>query len=199
MVDVDFVTTNPGKLREARAILRPFGVRVRWVRRELPELQADDLETVARGKAAALRRSRGYVLVEDAGLFVPSLQGFPGVYSAHVLRIWGFGPLLELLRRRPRSAFFRSVAVLRQGKRYRSFTGEVRGRISPRARGREGFGFDPIFVPNGSRRTFAEMAPSEKDRLSHRARSMRQVGEYLRTAARSRQAPRAPRSARRRR
>jgi len=179
VVDVAFVTTNRGKLREAREILKPYGVRVKWLRRSLPEPQADDLAEVARSKAVAVRGVRGYVLVEDSGLFVPSLQGFPGVYSAHFLRIWGFPPLLELLRRRRRAALFRSVAVLRRGRSCRTFVGEVHGSIARRAAGTNGFGYDPIFVPDGYRRTFGDLPPSVKDAVSHRARAMRQVGEFL--------------------
>lgn len=181
MVDVAFVTSNRGKFREAREILRPYGVRLKWVRRSLPELQADDLEEVARSKALSVRGHGGYVLVEDAGLFVPSLQGFPGVYSAHFLRIWGFPPLLELLRRRRRAAFFRCVAVLRRGRTTRAFVGEVQGSIARSPAGRHGFGFDPIFVPAGYRTTFAELPGSVKNALSHRSRAMVQVGEYLRS------------------
>jgi XTP/dITP diphosphohydrolase len=180
VVDVAFVTTNPGKFREARAILRPYGVRLRWVRRSLTEPQSDDLAEVARWKAAAVRGVRGFVLVEDAGLFVPSLQGFPGVYSAHFLRIWGFPPLLELLRHRPRAAVFRCVAVLRRGRTFRTFVGEVAGSIARRPSGRHGFGYDPIFIPTGHRATFAGLPESVKNGLSHRARAMGQVGEYLR-------------------
>jgi len=183
MIDVAFVTTNPGKFREARGILRPYGVRLRWVRRSLPELQADTLEEVARSKAQSVRASRGYVLVEDAGLFVPSLQGFPGVYSAHFLRTWGFPPLLELLRRRPRAAFFRCVAVLRRGRTTRAFVGEVHGSIARKPAGRHGFGYDPVFVPDGHRATFAQLPESVKNALSHRARAMIQVGEYLRSGS----------------
>lgn len=187
MVDVAFVTSNPGKFREAREILRPFGVRLRWLRQRLPEPQSDDLEEVARSKASAVRGVRGYILVEDSGLFVASLHGFPGVYSAHFLRIWGFPPILELLRRRPRAAVFRSVAVLRHGRTLRSFVGEVHGSIATRASGRQGFGYDPIFIPRGQRATFGRLPPDVKNAISHRARSMSLVGAHL---ARRRPRPR---------
>ena len=179
MVDVAFVTTNGGKFREAQAILRPYGVRLRWVKRALVEPQSDDLASVARWKAASVRGIRGYVLVEDSGLFVRSLHGFPGVYSAHILKIWGFPPLLELVRRRRRDAVFRSAAALRHGRSIRVFVGEVEGQLARRASGRHGFGYDPIFVPRGFRTTFGALPESVKNSLSHRARSMAQVGTYL--------------------
>jgi len=183
MVDVAFVSTSEGKFREAREVLRPYGVRLRWVRRSLVEPQADDLAEVARAKAASVRGLRGYVLVEDSGLFVPSLGGFPGVYSAHFLRIWGFPPLLELLRRRPRGAVFRCVAALRRGRSVRTFVGEVEGSIARKASGEHGFGYDPLFVPRGYRSTFAELPASVKNALSHRGRAMGQVGGFLRRAS----------------
>jgi XTP/dITP diphosphohydrolase len=184
---IRFVSRNPGKVREVRNVLRPFGLRVRWVRRDLPEPQADSLEEVVVAKLEAVRDLPGYVLVEDSGLFIPSLHGFPGVYSAHFLGTWGFGPILELLRRRSRRAYFRTVAGLRRGSRTWTFVGEVRGEIAPRARGRGGFGYDPIFIPEGWNRTFAQVPDSEKDAISHRARAVRKVGEFLspRPSARS--------------
>lgn len=180
MVDVAFVSTNAGKFREAREILRPYGVRLRWIRRALPEPQAEDLAEVARAKARSAPPARGYVLVEDSGLFVRALHDFPGVYSAHFLRIWGFAPILELLARRPRAASFRSVAAVRRGARVWTFSGRVDGSIARRPAGRGGFGYDPIFVPRGRRTTFAQMRPAEKNALSHRARSMEKVGAFLR-------------------
>ena len=181
MIDVTFVSTNRGKFREVRDVLRPYGIRVRWERRSLPEPQVDRLEDVAASKLDAVREVPGTVLVEDSGLFIPSLHGFPGVYSAHFLRVWKFGPIFELLRHRRRDAHFRAVVGLRTGMQRRLFTGQVDGRIARRAAGRGGFGYDPIFVPRGWSRTFAEGTADEKNAISHRARALRRVGEYLRT------------------
>ena len=179
MTDLTFVSTNPGKFREVRGLLAPYGVRVKWRRRVLPEPQAETLEEVVAAKLAAVRDIPGYVLVEDSGLFVPSLNGFPGVYSAHFLKSWKFGPMLELLKHRDRSAYFRTVAGLQRGRRRWTFVGEVVGSIAPRPRGRNGFGYDPIFIPRGGRQTFAEIPAEKKNALSHRARAVVQVGRLL--------------------
>lgn len=176
---VTFVSTNRGKLAEVRELLHPYGLRVRWRRRKLPEPQADTLEEVVRAKLAATRDIPGIVLVEDSGLFIDSLAGFPGVYSAHFLRAWGFGPILELLRTRNRKASFRAAAAIRVGGKSWVFTGEVHGSIARRARGRGGFGYDPIFVPAGWKKTFAQVPRSDKNTLSHRAVAIRQVGRKL--------------------
>jgi XTP/dITP diphosphohydrolase len=174
------VSTNPGKFEEVRSVLSPFGVTTRWLRRTLPEPQASRLEEVVLAKLDAVGDVPGYVLVEDSGLFVPSLHGFPGIYSAHFLQLWGFGPLLELLRRRDRRAYFRTVAGLRRGRRRWTFVGEVHGTIVRRAEGKGGFGYDPLFVPKGWHETFAEAPREAKNAISHRARAMRKVGAFLR-------------------
>ena len=179
MTAVTFVSTNPGKVREVREILGAFGHTVRWVHRSLPEPQAERLEEVVEAKLDATRDLPGYVLVEDSGLFVPSLHGFPGVYSAHFLKTWRFGPLLELLEHRPRAAYFRTVAGLRRGRQRWKFVGEVHGSIARRAAGRGGFGYDPIFVPRGWSRTFGQAPADEKNSVSHRARAVQKVGAFL--------------------
>jgi XTP/dITP diphosphohydrolase len=180
---VTFVSTNAHKAREVHALLAPYGVAVKWLSRTLPEPQADDLTAVVRSKLSAVPRGSGYYLVEDSGLFIPSLHGFPGVYSAYFQGIWGpsvkFRPFLELLARRPRAAVFRTVAGLRHGNRVWTFVGESRGRIAPRPRGSNGFGYDPIFIPAGHSRTFGEMTADAKNALSHRARAIEKVGRHL--------------------
>ncbi len=180
-MEVTFVTSNRGKLREVRELLRPFGIRIRWSRQALPELQADDLVTVVKAKLNSARVVSGALLVEDSGLFIDALGGFPGVYSSYIYRIWKFGPILELLRRRKKSAVFRTVAGLRLGGRRWLFTGERRGSILSRPRGKGGFGFDPIFRPEGERRTYAELSwNGRKNDRSHRALAIRKVGRFLR-------------------
>lgn len=162
------------------------GLALGWERRTLPEPQADDLETVVRSKLGALPADRGTWIVDDSGLFLSALGGFPGVYSAYALRTIGLDGLLRLLRGRGREAVFRTVAGVRQGATSRLFRGEVRGRIAMRARGRHGFGYDPIFIPDGWRRTFGQVPPVEKNEVSHRARAMRRAATYLSGRAGSR-------------
>ncbi|MCI4364584.1 MAG: non-canonical purine NTP pyrophosphatase [Thermoplasmata archaeon] len=176
---VTFVSRNAGKVPETRETLRPYGVTLRWRRKEFIEPQAARLEEVVRAKLHEVEGWAGYVLVEDSGFFIPSLNGFPGVYSAHVLEAWGFTPILELLRSRPREAYFRTVAGLRRGRSEWLFVGEVRGTVARRPAGHGGFGYDPIFLPRGWKRTFAEATPEEKNGISHRARAMRKVGKFL--------------------
>jgi XTP/dITP diphosphohydrolase len=179
-VEISFVSTNPGKFEEIRWLLKPFGVRARWRREALSEPQADSLDEVVRAKLRSLRSSREQpLLVEDSGLFIPSLNGFPGVYSAWVYRTLGLGPILELVASRPREAFFRTVAGVKKGSKEWYFAGECHGTLAPRPSGSGGFGFDPIFIPGGHARTFAEMPAETKNRISHRAKAMEGVGSFL--------------------
>jgi XTP/dITP diphosphohydrolase len=176
---VQFVTSNSAKLSEVEAYLAAAGISVRAVLRRLPEPQADDLEPVVQAKLEATRDLRGTVLVEDSGIFVEALQGFPGPYSSYVYRTLGLEGLLLLLRDRPRNARFRTVVGLRREGRAILLTGEVEGNIALRPRGSNGFAFDPVFEPEGGSRTFAEMSLEEKNAHSHRARALALVVREL--------------------
>lgn len=173
-----FLTSNRHKFREARAALGP-AVPLEQVAAPKPELQADDLETIARFGAGFAARVLGRpVVVEDTGLFVEALGGFPGPYSAYVARTVGNAGLLKLMDGvRDRRAVFRSaVAFAVPGGEPALFVGEVPGRITTEPRGRGGFGFDPIFGCRG--RTFAEMSIAEKAAVSHRGRAFRRFGGW---------------------
>lgn len=183
-MEIAFVSSNQAKFREIRAILAPEAIRVRWHQRSLPEVQSSVLEEVVRAKLSACPRSKLPILVEDSGLFLSALGGFPGVYSRYALETIGLSGILTLLRGRPRTGVFRTVAGLRWGNEVRCFEGATAGRISSAPRGKNGFGYDPIFVPTGHRATFAEMDLHAKNQLSHRRKAVRAVARYLRSAHR---------------
>lgn len=179
-MDVTFVTSNSGKVAEVRRIFAEFGIRVRWSRRSLPEPQAARLEDVVHAKlAAAADGPARAVVVDDSGLFVDALDGFPGVYSRYVLDTVGLDGILRLARGRDRNARFRAVAGFRRGRTEIVTRGEVAGSLSRSIRGSNGFGYDPIFVPRGERKTFGELDPAAKDRLSHRGRAMRSLARKV--------------------
>lgn len=183
---IRFVTGNRGKVREAKAALGPLGIEVEAVPQPVVEIQSDSLEAVARAKADALMaRVRPPYFVEDAGLFVDALGGFPGVYSAYAYKTLGCEGLLQLMRnRKRRTATFRAVvALVEPPGRSHLFVGEVRGSLASGLRGTRGFGFDPVFQPRGSRRTFAEMSTEEKSKQSHRGRALARLARYLTRAA----------------
>lgn len=174
---IQFVTGNPGKVRELGALLAPHGVQVVQEDRGYPEIQADTLEDVARAGARSLRADglEPPFLLEDAGLFVSALQGFPGVYSRHALETIGCQGLLKLLvdvEAELRTASFEAhLLYVDPDGRQHGFTGRCRGRIADRSAGTGGFGFDPVFIPDGETRTFAQLSDDEKNARSHRARA----------------------------
>ncbi len=173
-----FLTSNRHKFLEARAALGP-AVPLEQVAVAKPELQADDLETIARFGAGFAARVLGRpVVVEDTGLFVDGLGGFPGPYSNYVFRTIGNAGVLKLLDGvKDRRALFRSVVAFAvPGGEPATFAGEVRGRIGFQPRGKGGFGYDPVFVCKG--RTFGEMGVREKGAVSHRGRAFRRFGVW---------------------
>ena len=181
-----FVTGNVHKFDEARKVLAEYSVAVAMLREKASEIQDDDIENIAKvGALDAANRTRLPVIVEDAGLFIECLRGFPGPYSRYVYRTIGKDGILKLLgNREGRRAEFRSVVAFSSpGQTPTCFWGVVEGRIAETIRGSSGFGFDPIFEPSEAPgRTFGEMTADEKNRLSHRARALRRFVEWYRTS-----------------
>ncbi len=171
-----FVTSNPHKFEEASELAARLGIELEHGRVPYIEIQADRLEDVVKpGAQQACALIRTACFVEDAGLFVQALRGFPGPYSNFVFRTLGNEGLLKLMAgERDRKAEFKSaVGYCEPGQKPEIFTGKCEGAITHQAKGAGGFGFDPIFSPNeGDGRTFAEMSTAEKNRLSHRARAI---------------------------
>lgn len=186
---VNFATSNEGKVREARIVLSPFGITVRPFAGKGEEIQADIAEVASYSAARAAGRYRKAVLVEDAGLYVEGVGGFPGAFSSYVFKTIGIPGLLKLLagtKRGDRAASFRSaVAYCRPGGRPHVFEGEVRGVICDEPAGENGFGFDPIFLPTGASRTMGQLSLEEKCAISHRGEAMRKFGAWYLAVKRS--------------
>ncbi len=184
-----FATNNAHKLAEVQAVLGPaFELttpRDCGITEDIPET-CDTLEGNASQKAHYLHDRTGLdCFADDTGLEVAALGGAPGVHSArYATDGHDFIKNNELLLRNlegvaDRRARFRTViALLLDGQEYR-FEGIVEGRILDRACGHEGFGYDPLFVPDGFSKTFAEMTPEEKNAISHRGRAVRKLVAFL--------------------
>jgi XTP/dITP diphosphohydrolase len=182
MKELTFVTGNKGKVKEATEKLRSFGYSV--VQKDLgyPEVQADSLEEVAVWGATHIQeRFDDCFMLEDAGLFIDTLQGFPGVYSKYVFLTIGLDGILRLLENvGNREAVFRSVyAYSEPGKKPLIVIGECRGTITMKKQGTRGFGYDPIFVPDGAEKTFGEMSIEEKNLYSHRGKALDKLAMVL--------------------
>jgi XTP/dITP diphosphohydrolase len=184
--EIVFVSRNPGKAREVKFILEKFDLSVEIADLEKVEIQADNSSQIAEESARELiPRINMSFIVEDAGLYVPSLSGFPGPYSHYVLGTIGCEGILKLLEATDsRAAYFEStVAYANSGGHIETFLGRVNGNISREVRGKEGFGFDPIFIPLGSLKTFGEVSLDEKSEISHRRRSLEAFAEWYRHTA----------------
>ena len=184
-----FATNNLHKLEEVRDILggsfRIASLKEIGCIDDIPET-ADTLEGNALQKARYVKDKFGYdCFADDTGLEVEALGGAPGVFSA---RYAGLGHdseanmrklLKELEGKTNRQAQFRTVvALILEGREY-TFEGIVRGTILTECRGTAGFGYDPVFVPEGYAETFAEMGSEEKNRISHRARAVQKLADFL--------------------
>jgi len=177
-----FITGNRGKFVEAERLLGGFGIRLEQADLDITEPQADTLEEVVEKCAEeALKKTEECFIIEDSGLFVNSLNGFPGVYSSYVYRKIGCEGILKLLTgSSERSAYFMTALAYGSSReRIKLFTGRVDGAIATGQRGESGFGYDPIFIPLGSKLTFAEMSVEEKNRFSHRARALRAFASWF--------------------
>ena len=176
------MTNNIHKFNEARRVLAQYEIAVAMLRMKTPEIQDDDLENIARTSALeASKRTRLPVIVEDAGLFIDALKGFPGPYSNYVYRTIGKEGILKLLKDcENRRARFKSVVVFcSPDLEIKCFRGIVEGKISEDIRGESGFGFDPIFEPDEFLgRTFGELSIDEKNEISHRSRALRSFAEW---------------------
>ncbi|MFA0822078.1 MAG: XTP/dITP diphosphatase [Methanomethylovorans sp.] len=180
MRKIVFVTGNKGKFSEAKSILAAKQIELLQNTGGYPELQEDDLEPIASfGAKWAAEKLQIPVMVDDSGLFINALNGFPGPYSAFVENKMGNKKVLKLMEdEEDRTAVFKSViGYCEPGKEAIVFTGTVEGTISFEERGTGGFGYDPIFEYNG--RTFAEMGDEEKNKLSHRRRALDKFFEWL--------------------
>lgn len=179
LAGIAFVTSSEHKHREAQAIL---GVALERVALDLPEPQGLNVVAVARTKARlAYERLRRPVLVEDTSLELAALGGFPGPLIRWLLEAAGAAAIPQMLEAfADRSARARCVALLWDGGRELVGLGSVDGEIAAAPRGASGFGWDVVFMPEwGHGRTYAEMAPEEKNSRSHRALAFRELASQL--------------------
>lgn len=185
-----FATNNAHKLDEIRAIL---GSKIEILslndincHADIPET-ADTLEGNAALKAQYIYKNFGLdCFADDTGLEVEALNGAPGIYSARYAGGEGHDSeanmkklLAEMEGKENRKARFRTAICLIEDGKEHLFEGIVNGEIIQERRGGSGFGYDPVFVPEGYTETFAEMGNDEKNKISHRARAVAKLCDYL--------------------
>ncbi len=189
-MEIVFASHNQGKIKEIRELLKPFGVDVL----SADDMHLDDVEETgltfqenATLKAIAGAKESGLpTLADDSGLCVHALNNEPGIFSSRYAKKCGgyeqaFADLEKRLKDKDdKTAHFTCVLVLAypNGKTY-SFEGRVNGKIVPPQKGENGFGFDPVFMPDGYTQTFATLGEKTKNKISHRARAMAAFTEEL--------------------
>jgi XTP/dITP diphosphohydrolase len=195
VIELVVATRNRHKTREIQHILEPeFRVRDLWAYPDVSEIRetGTSFEENATLKArAASRKLPAVVIADDSGLEVDALGGAPGIYSARYAGANAtdtdkIDKLLRDLARvcatgdRRRARFRCVVALARNGNLLGTFEGIVEGRIADEARGDSGFGYDPIFIPEGLKQTFGELPTEVKNTISHRAKAIRALADRLR-------------------
>ena len=175
LFDLFFVSSNKHKYQEAKKILDSFGIKLGFFEYDLEEIQSNSLKKIALTKARdAFSKYRKPVIIEDDGLFIDSLEGFPGPYSSYVFKTIGNKGILNLLKNN-RKAKFVSIITYCDKTILQSFDAKLDGMISKSPKGK-GWGYDPIFIPKNSKNTFAEM--NNKNELSHRYKALKNFSSW---------------------
>jgi len=166
---ISVITSNPGKVREYQRYFEGLGIETVHMKVPYDEIQSSDLEEVVR-KGMDELKSKGIsnFIIDDSGLFIDRLGGFPGVWSAYVQKTIGNEGILKLMADvDPRDAAFKCCIGCNMNGKDIIVTGVCDGVILNEERGNEGFGYDPIFSHDGDR-SFAEIPMDEKNNVSHR-------------------------------
>src|SRR5262245_63654646 len=178
MTAITLITGNASKAKEIAAIV---GVPVENVALDIKEVQSLDVSEVAREKALAAHRSLGVpVVVDDTGMSIVALRGLPGALVVWFLDTIGPEGILRLMHGvEDRRASVSTCIAYCDGSEVQLFEGVIDGTISSEMRGTNGFGYDPIFIPNGHSKTYAEMTPDEKNNVSMRSIALSKLKQFL--------------------
>lgn len=181
-------TRNRGKISEFRALLSPFSIEPLPMPEGVTVVEDGETysENASKKASAAARATGGWAVADDSGIEIDALDGAPGVHSARFLNGAGddekCAKILEMMAGRTRRSarFVVSVVVADPKRSWYVANAELRGEISLHPRGSNGFGYDPIFIPEGHNQTLAEISTAEKNRMSHRARAVNALGRFFR-------------------
>lgn len=173
-----FVTGNKEKAEEAKAILG-IPVEIREIK-HLSELQSMDMDEIVREKAkAAFEILKTPLIVDDVAFYIEAWKGFPGPFVRFMLPMEVEGILKTLENESNRKVLLCCGIGYHDGHNVHVFVGKIKGKVSKEARGKRHFGFDPIFIPNGRKMTYAEMGFKEKNLVSHRAKALEMLKKFL--------------------
>ncbi|MFX0124046.1 MAG: RdgB/HAM1 family non-canonical purine NTP pyrophosphatase [Candidatus Hodarchaeota archaeon] len=180
--EIFFITSNIHKYNEINTIFQQYtSIQLKLLQTDLVEIQSSDLEEIAifSLKQCAETIKHDFIFVEDSGLFIKQLNGFPGAFSAYIFKTLGLKGILTLMENfENREAYFQSTIALRIKNEIEVFTERVKGRIS-QSISNLGWGYDPIFIPNNDGNlTYGELG-QKKETISHRFHATRKLIKFL--------------------
>lgn len=188
-MELIFLTTNKNKVKEIKdlADAESKNIRIEHLEYDYPELQLEEIEAVAEESAKYIKEKiaiKKAFFIEDSGLFIHALNGFPGPFSAYVFNKIGNEGILKLMadkKGEERKATFKTVVAFCESVETAPilFVGIAEGKIAEKVRGKRGFGYDPIFEFEEAGKTFAEMSGEEKSEVSHRGSAFRKLLNYI--------------------
>jgi XTP/dITP diphosphohydrolase len=179
-ISLYFASSNENKFLEIENLLeKEKGIKIHFSKVILKEIQSESIIEVAEDKVKkAFNMIKKPVIVEDDGLFIKDLNGFPGIYSSFVFKTIGNKGILNLLKdNENRKASFTSIFSFFDGKIIESFSGETTGYITTKILP-EGWGFDPIFKPENEDKTYGQIDILKKNEISHRSKALRKFLEW---------------------
>ena len=182
IIELKIVTSNDGKIDEFKAAFQELPYYPTKISVDYPEIQASTLEEVVDFGLDWLKgKVQPPFIIDDAGVFLESLEGFPGVYSRYIYDTIGLeGVLKQMEDRDNRNISFKCVLglLLEDGTKHK-FVGECHGQLIHEPKGEGGFGYDPLFIPNNLDKTFAELTTEQKNEISHRGIALRKLLDFI--------------------
>ena len=179
---IKFVSSNRHKYEEIDEILRANAIQSSWLNMKYEEIQEDSIEKISWESCNRLISKIGSnFFIEDSGIIIEALNGFPGPYSSYVQRTIGNEGILRLLEGKERSATFVTVISYWDGQQILQFEGKTEGTIATSIFHGRDFGYDPIFIPEGKTKTASLLSIEEKNRVSQRGKAMIQFIEHLKS------------------
>ncbi|OGJ22202.1 non-canonical purine NTP pyrophosphatase, RdgB/HAM1 family [Candidatus Pacearchaeota archaeon RBG_13_36_9] len=175
-----FVTSNENKFNEVKSILK--------IDLERKDIDLDEIQDIGQEKIIKHKARQAFlalkkpVLIEDTGLFIEAWNGFPGALIRWMLKTVGNEGICKMMENeKVRNATAKTYFCLYKGKEYNVFVGEIKGKVPSKPKGKTGFGWDPIFIPQGYKKSFAEMTKEEKNAISMRAIALKKLMQFLTT------------------
>ncbi len=177
MNNYTFITSNKNKAKEIKSILGP-NIKIQSV--DLEEIQSMNIDEVIKAKAiSAYEKLKKPVIVEDVSFEIDSLNGLPGPFIKFFMQRLGSEGTVRLLGNSKTDTTVIAAIATFDGVKIKVFKSEVKGTLSKTAKGESGFAFDYIFIPNGYKKTYAQMPPELKNKISHRAKVLKKLKNFL--------------------